>query len=195
MITVSAIAGLDGAPRQILLLTIWSKQYRPGRSNLLHYLCAFSPCLCSVCFLVFPPKYECIYFQLKFFIYSNCTQIMTDDCRLWLKMFPSNMEPQKAIGNIWHLGFAGWEEGDAGGRHVGEESRLSTGREDATSSMPVARVLPAAQQDIPSINSQRLPVFVFRFRFVFVLSGRQDILSVNSAWGAPLAFSVSSDIL
>ena len=113
---------------------------------------------------------------------------MTDDCRLWLKMFPSNMEPQKAIGNIWQLGFAGWEEGDAGGRHVGEESRLSTGREDATSSMPVARVLPAAQQDIPSINSQRLPVFVFRFRFVFVLSGRQDILSVNSAWGAPLTF-------
>ena len=79
-----------------------------------------------------------------------------------------------------------WEEGDAGGRHVGEESRLSTGREDATSSMPVARVLPAAQQDIPSINSQRLPVFVFRFRFVFVLSGRQDILSVNSALGSPL---------
>ena len=111
-------------------------------------------------------------------------------------MFSSNIEPQRAIGNIWHLGFAGLvEEGDAGGRHVGEESRLSTGREDATSSMPVARVLPAAQQDIPSINSQRLPVFVFRFRFVFVLSGRQDILSVNSALGAPLAFSVSSDIL
>ena len=86
---------------------------------------------------------------------------MTDDCRLWLKMFSSNMEPQKAIGNIWHLGFAGWEEGDAGGRHVGEESRLSTGREDATSSMPVARVLPAAQQDIPSINSQLACICIY----------------------------------
>ena len=142
-----------------------------------------------------PPKFECFYFQLKFVISSNCTHITTDNCFLWLKMFSSNIEPQKAIGNIWHLGFAGWEGGEAGGRHVGEESRLSTGREDATSSMPVARVLPAAQQDIPSINSQRLPVFVVRFIFVFVLSGRQDILSVNSAWGAPLAFSVSSDIL
>ena len=189
--------GLVGAPRQIPSLTIWSKQYMLGRPDLLHYLCAFSPffCLSSVCFLVLPPKDECIYFHFMFCTSSVCVQITTDNCFLWLKMFSSNMEPQKAIGNIWHLGFAGWEEGDAGGRHVGEESRLSTGREDATSSMPVARVLPAAQQDIPSINAQHLPAFVFRFRFVFVLSGRQDILSVNSAWGAPLAFSVSSDIL
>ena len=189
--------GLVGAPRQIPSLTIWSKQYTLGRSDLLHYLCAFSPCFLPQLglFLGFPPKNECIYFHLKFCTSSVCVQITTDNCFLWLKMFSSNIEPQKGIGNIWHLGFAGWEEGDAGGRHVGEESRLSTGREDATSSMPVARVLPAAQQDIPSINSQRLPVFAFKFRFVFVLSGRQDILSVNSAWGAPLAFSVSSDIL
>ena len=189
--------GLVGAPRQIPSLTIWSKQYTLGRSDLLHYLCAFCTLFLPQLglFLGFPPKDECICFHFKFCTSSVCVQITTDNCFLWLKMFSSNIEPQKAIGNIWHLGFAGWEEGDAGGRHVGEESRLSTGREDATSSMPVARVLPAAQQDIPSINSQRLPVFVFRFGFVFVLSGRQDILSVNSAWGAPLAFSVSSDIL